>query len=47
MKFHSNMAAVHFMTKNYDSCASCCEKAMEVGKTNMAPYLDRAKCLTR
>jgi len=47
MTFHSNKAAVHFGTKNWDAVIECCKEGIEVGKANYAPYMDRAKCLTR
>eukprot|EP00545_Synedropsis_sp_CCMP1620_P013429 CAMPEP_0119011068 /NCGR_PEP_ID=MMETSP1176-20130426/5429_1 /TAXON_ID=265551 /ORGANISM="Synedropsis recta cf, Strain CCMP1620" /LENGTH=573 /DNA_ID=CAMNT_0006963831 /DNA_START=29 /DNA_END=1750 /DNA_ORIENTATION=- len=47
MTFLSNKAAVYFTMKNYDECIAMCEKAVEVGKANMAPFEDRAKALTR
>jgi stress-induced-phosphoprotein 1 len=47
MTFISNKAAVYFTQKKYDDCIAMCEKAVEVGKANMAPFEDRAKALTR
>jgi len=47
MTFHSNKAAVYFSMKKYDAVIETCDKAMEIGKTNMAPFEDRAKALTR
>ena len=47
MTFYNNKAAVYFTQKLYDDCISMCEKAVEVGKANMAPFEDRAKALTR
>ena len=47
MTFHNNKAAVYFAMKNYDAVIEMCDKAMEVGKANMAPFEDRAKALTR
>ena len=47
MTFLSNKAAVYFMQKKYDECIEMCDKAMEVGKANMAPFEDRGKALTR
>ena len=47
MSFLSNKAAVYFATKKYDECIDMCMKAVEVGKTNRAPFEDRAKALTR
>lgn len=41
MTFHSNKAAVYFTMKKWDECISMCDKAVEVGKANMAPYEDR------
>ena len=47
MTFLSNKAAVYFTMKKYDECIDMCLKAVEVGKTNRAPFEDRAKALTR
>jgi len=47
MTFLSNKAAVFFTTKKYDDCVDACNIAVEVGKENRAPFLDRAKALTR
>jgi len=47
MTYLSNKAAVYFTTKQYDECIDCCEKAVQVGKENRAPFEDRAKALTR
>jgi stress-induced-phosphoprotein 1 len=47
MTFVSNKAAVYFTQKKYDECIEECEKALEVGKANMAPFEDRGKALTR
>uniref|UniRef100_A0A7S2I8L0 STI1 domain-containing protein n=1 Tax=Helicotheca tamesis TaxID=374047 RepID=A0A7S2I8L0_9STRA len=47
MTFHSNKAAVYLTMKSYDDCIEACQKAVEVGKANMAPFEDRAKALTR
>lgn len=47
MTFLSNKAAVYFTSKKYDECIASCLEAVEVGKTNFAPFEDRAKALTR
>jgi stress-induced-phosphoprotein 1 len=47
MTYLSNKAAVYFTIKKYDECIDCCEKAVQVGKENRAPFEDRAKALTR
>lgn len=47
MTFHSNKAAVYFTQKNYDECINACQKAVEIGKENRAPYEERAKAYTR
>mmetsp|Transcript_10918 Transcript_10918/g.15302 ORF Transcript_10918/g.15302 Transcript_10918/m.15302 type:complete len:604 (+) Transcript_10918:73-1884(+) len=47
MTFVNNKAAVYFTTKQYDECIETCLKAVEVGKSNMAPFEDRAKAYTR
>lgn len=47
MTFLSNKAAVYFTEKKWDECIDMCNKAVEVGKANMAPFEDRAKALTR
>ena len=47
MTFLSNKAAVYFTSKKYDECIEACMKAVEVGKENFAPFVDRAKALTR
>lgn len=47
MTFLLNKAAVYFAQKKYDDCISECNKSLEVGKENMAPFEDRAKALTR
>jgi len=47
MTFLLNKAAVYFTQKKYDDCIAECNKALEVGKENMAPFEDRAKALTR
>ena len=47
MTFLSNKAAVYFAQKNWDECIKQCMEAIEVGKSNMAPFEDRAKAFTR
>ncbi|VEU44721.1 unnamed protein product [Pseudo-nitzschia multistriata] len=47
MTFLLNKAAVYFTMKKYDECIEECNKSVEVGKENMAPFEDRAKALTR
>jgi len=47
MTFLLNKAAVYFAQKKYDECIAECNKSLEVGKENMAPFEDRAKALTR
>jgi stress-induced-phosphoprotein 1 len=47
MTFLLNKAAVYFAQKKYDECIVECNKGLEVGKANMAPFEDRAKALTR
>ncbi len=47
MTFLLNKAAVYFAQKKYDAVIEECQKAIEVGKENMAPFEDRAKALTR
>ncbi len=47
MTFLLNKAAVYFAQKKYDACIEECQKSLEVGKENMAPFEDRAKALTR
>merc|ERR1712176_771586 len=47
MTFLLNKAAVYFTQKKYDECIEECNKSLEVGKENMAPFEDRAKALTR
>ena len=47
MAFLSNKAAVYFEQKKYEECIAECQKAVEVGKANRAPFEDRAKALTR
>lgn len=47
MTFLLNKAAVYFAQKKYDDCIAECNKSLEVGKENMAPFEDRAKALTR
>lgn len=47
MTFLLNKAAVYFAQKKYDECIEECNKSLEVGKENMAPFEDRAKALTR
>merc|ERR1711933_599837 len=47
MTYLLNKAAVYFTQKKYDECIEECNKSLEVGKENMAPFEDRAKALTR
>jgi len=47
MTFLNNKAAIYFNLKQYDACIEWAEKAVEVGKANMAPFEDRAKALVR
>lgn len=47
MTFLLNKAAVYFTMKKYDECIEECNKGIEVGKENMAPFEDRAKAYTR
>jgi len=47
MTYLLNKAAVYFAQKKYDECIEECNKSLEVGKENMAPFEDRAKALTR
>mmetsp|Transcript_5198 Transcript_5198/g.10757 ORF Transcript_5198/g.10757 Transcript_5198/m.10757 type:complete len:558 (+) Transcript_5198:66-1739(+) len=47
MTFLLNKAAVYFAQKKYDAVIEECQKAIEVGKENMASFEDRAKALTR
>jgi len=47
MTFLLNKAAVYFAQKKYDECIEECNKGLEVGKANMAPFEDRAKAYTR
>lgn len=47
MTYIANKAAVYFNTKKYDECIEACQKAVEVGKENRAPFEERAKALTR
>ena len=47
MTFLLNKAAVYFAQKKYDDCIEECNKGLEVGKENMAPFEDRAKAYTR
>lgn len=42
-----NKAAVYFAQKKYDECIEECNRSLEVGKENLAPFEDRAKALTR
>lgn len=45
--FRSNLAAVHFETKNFDECVKVCEKAVEVGRENRADFKLIAKAWAR
>ena len=45
--FRSNLAAVHFETKNYEKCVKVCEKAVEVGRENRADFKLIAKAWAR
>jgi len=45
--FRSNLAAVHFETKNYQECVQVCEKAVEVGRENRADFKLIAKAYNR
>lgn len=45
--FLSNLAAVHFETKNYAECVVACQKAVEVGRENRADFKLIAKALAR
>jgi len=45
--FRSNLAAVHFETKNYQECVTVCEKAIEVGRENRADFKLIAKAYNR
>ncbi len=47
MCFLNNKAAVYFTMKEWDTCIETCQRAVEVGKENFAPFEDRAKALTR
>lgn len=47
MTYIANKAAVYFNTKKYDECIEACQRAVEVGKENRAPFEERAKALTR
>ena len=47
MTFLANKGAVYFTQKKYDECINICLEAIEVGKSNMAPFEDRAKSFTR
>lgn len=47
MTFLMNKAAVYFAQKKYDECIEECNRSLEVGKENLAPFEDRAKALTR
>jgi len=45
--FRSNLAAVHFETKNYQECVKVCEKAVEIGRENRADFKLIAKAYNR
>merc|ERR1712130_472907 len=45
--FRSNLAAVHFETKNFEECVKVCEKAVEVGRENRADFKLIAKAWAR
>jgi len=47
MTFLSNKAAVLMTQKKYDECIEQCLAAVEVGKSNRAPFEDRAKAFSR
>jgi len=47
MTFLSNKAAVYFTSKKWDECIKACDEAVEIGKANLAPYVDRGKALSR
>lgn len=47
MTYVANKAAVYFTKKEYDTCIQTCNEALEIGKTNRAPFEERAKILTR
>merc|ERR1719266_1135604 len=40
MTFLSNKAAVYFTSKKWDDCIAACDSAVEIGKTNLAPFAD-------
>jgi len=45
--FRSNLAAVHFETKEYQKCVEVCEKAVEVGRESRADFKIIAKAYNR
>merc|ERR1712130_990300 len=45
--FRSNLATVHFETKNFEECVKVCEKAVEVGRENRADFKLIAKAWAR
>lgn len=47
MTFHTNKAAVYLTMKKFDNAIQECEKGLEVGKANFAPFEDRAKAHAR
>ena len=47
MTFYTNKAAVYLTMKKFDNAIEECEKGLEVGKANFAPFEDRAKAHAR
>ncbi|XP_013179357.1 PREDICTED: stress-induced-phosphoprotein 1 [Papilio xuthus] len=45
--FYTNMAAVYFELKEYESCIKECEKAIDIGRENRADFKLIAKAFTR
>jgi len=45
--YYTNLAAVHFETKDYEKCIQICDKAIDVGRENRADFKLIAKALAR
>jgi len=45
--YYTNLAAVHFETKDYEKCIQVCDKAIDVGRENRADFKLIAKALAR
>lgn len=45
--FYTNKAAVYFEKNQFEECIKLCEKAVDVGRANDAPYKTSAKALSR